>query len=411
MKMQKIKTKKQMNMENIVLFDTQASHCACLPITFTRAVSDVRVGIVTIREKWERFLPGEYTALSAEYLAVKYPAVPDRALFVAGNLCPDADLAAAVAALSEGEALLGADDTLLAYRGDRAGFDSKAFASTRRYEKDYTAIRAVYDIFRENGKELEKDFRAITAGRTSQPLPASCRLVGDPCFADGTPKLFIEEGATLECAILNVKNGAIYIGRDVEIMEGVAIRAPFAACTHATVNMNAKIYGATTLGPHCKAGGELSNVVMLGYSNKGHDGYLGNAVIGEWCNLGADTNCSNLKNNYAEVKLWSYTEHRFRSTGLQFCGLLMGDHSRSGINTMFNTATMVGVGANVYGPGFPRTIIDSFVQGGAEGFDSVALSRVEEMAERMMARRGKSLSDADRAVLQALYDHPYPPKA
>ena len=202
---------------------------------------------------------------------------------------------------------------------------------------------------------------------------------------DGTPRLFIEEGAKLECVIINVNNGPVYIGRDAEVMEGVCIRAPFAACTHATVNMNAKIYGATTLGPYCKVGGELSNVVMQSYSNKGHDGYLGNAVIGEWCNLGADTNCSNLKNNYAEIKLWDYATHRFKPTGMQFCGLLMGDHSRSGINTMFNTATVVGVGANVYGPGFPRTVIDSFVQGGAEGFKSVPVTKVMEMAERMMA--------------------------
>lgn len=395
-------------MENIVLFDTPERHCACLPITFTRAVSDVRVGISTIKEKWQHYLPGEYTALTADYLAVKYPALPAEARFVAGHVCPDAPLAEAVARLAVGSALVGHEGELLAFAGSRADFDARRFAATVAYDSPYVAIYAAYDIFRENGRELEKDFRRLTAGRTSQPLPESCRLVGEPTFPDGTPRLFIEEGAKLECVIINVNNGPVYIGRDVEVMEGVCIRAPFAACTHATVNMNAKIYGATTLGPYCKVGGELSNVVMQSYSNKGHDGYLGNAVIGEWCNLGADTNCSNLKNNYAEIKLWDYATHRFKPTGMQFCGLLMGDHSRSGINTMFNTATVVGVGANVYGPGFPRTVIDSFVQGGAEGFKSVPVTKVMEMAERMMARRGKSLTDAERQVLQSLADNPYP---
>lgn len=371
-------------------------------------MSDVRVGISTIKEKWQHYLPGEYTALTADYLAVKYPAPPAEARFVAGHVCPDAALAAAVARLAVGSALVGCEGELLAFAGSRADFDARRFAATVAYDSPYVAIYAAYDIFRENGRELEKDFRRLTAGRTSQPLPESCRLVGEPTFPDGTPRLFIEEGAKLECVIINVNNGPVYIGRDAEVMEGVCIRAPFAACTHATVNMNAKIYGATTLGPYCKVGGELSNVVMQAYSNKGHDGYLGNAVIGEWCNLGADTNCSNLKNNYAEIKLWDYVTHRFKPTGMQFCGLLMGDHSRSGINTMFNTATVVGVGANVYGPGFPRTVIDSFVQGGAEGFQSVPVTKVMEMAGRMMARRGKSLTDAERQVLQSLADNPYP---
>ena len=396
-------------MATIVLFDTPKAHCACLPITFMRAVSDVRMGILTIKEKWQHYLPGEYTAMSAEYLAVKYPEVPDHALFIAGNTFPDAEIAAAAEALSEGEALIAADGTTIAFRGKRADFEAGRYDRATPYKNEVATLNAVYEIFRDNGRELEKDFRLLTAGRTSQPLPESCRLVGEPCFPDGTPKLFIEEGATLECVILNVKNGPIYIGRDAEIMEGVAIRAPFAACTHAVVHMNAKVYGATTLGPYCKVGGEVSNIVMIGYSNKGHDGYLGNAVIGEWSNLGADTNCSNLKNNYSEVKLWDYSARRFKAIGMQFCGLFMGDHSRAGINTMFNTATSVGVGANIYGAGFPRSVINSFVQGGPEeGYKTVPASCVEEMAERMMARRGKTLSDAERAILRYLHDTPYP---
>ncbi len=389
-------------MSNVVLFDTPEVHAACLPITYMRAVCDIRVGIRTIAEKWQGYMPGKYTALSAEYLSVKYPSIPDDALFIAGNICPDTQLVSAIGMLESGMALADAEGVLIAYNGKKADFEVGNYAEVCEYRHNYVAVKASYDIFRFNGIELERDFEVLTAGRQSQPLPESCHLIGEPS------RLFIEEGALLECVILNVKNGPIYIGRDVEIMEGTCIRAPFAACEHATVNMNAKVYGATTLGPYCKVGGELSNVVMLGYSNKGHDGYLGNAVIGEWCNLGADTNCSNLKNNYAEIKLWDYAMHRFRPTGMQFCGLLMGDHSRSGINTMFNTATVVGVGANIYGPGFPRTVIDSFVQGGAEGFKPVSLSQITDMAARMMARRGKSLTEGEMNILAYLHDNVYP---
>ena len=272
------------------------------------------------------------------------------------------------------------------------------------FKERLIAIRQVYDIFMLNGEAMEADFRLLTIGRQSAPLSPTVQVIGEPCFADGLPKLFVEEGVTVECATINLKNGPVYLGVAVEVMEGTHIRAPFAACEHATVNMGTKIYGATTLGPHCKVGGELNNVVIFGYSNKAHDGFLGNAVIGEWCNLGAGTESSNLKNDYSEVKLWNYPARRFAKTGLQFCGLMMGDYSKAGINTMFNTATVIGVGCNIYGSDFPRTYIPSFSEGGASGFKAANMKNFFATLEKVKARRKKELSEAERRICDAVLE-------
>ncbi|MDE7144541.1 MAG: glucose-1-phosphate thymidylyltransferase, partial [Duncaniella sp.] len=265
-------------------------------------------------------------------------------------------------------------------------------ASSREYAGEPLAINHIYDIFMTNEEAIRRDFPLLTEGRKSQPLSDTCRLIGDPAL------LFIEEGATVEGAILNVTKGPIYVGRDAEIMEGACLRGPIALCEHAVVNMGGKIYGATTLGPYCKVGGELNNVVMTGYSNKAHDGFLGNAVIGEWCNLGAGCTASNLKNTYGPIKLWSIAEGRFVKTGLQFCGLIMGDHSKAGINTMFNTATVVGVGVNFYSAGFPRTFIQSFTEGSTLGMKDVRMESFFDTASRMMARRHVELTPIDKEI-------------
>ena len=293
-------------MKNIILFDTPQQHLELLPLAFTRPVADIRVGILTLREKWERLLPGSYSYIPPEYMAGKYPAViaPDN-LFIAGHLIPDDTLVAQIDRLQPGEALVD-QDTVIAFRGSETDFREGRHTATLACEQELRYIHHLYDIFLLNGECLEADFKLITRGRTSQPLSPSNRVIGDPCFADGTPKIFIEPGAKAECAIFNVTNGPIYLGADSEVMEGSCIRAPFAACEHVFVNMGTKIYGATTLGPYCKVGGELNNVVMFGFSNKAHDGFLGNAVIGEWCNLGAGAVASNLKNDYSEIKLWNY---------------------------------------------------------------------------------------------------------
>ena len=391
-------------MKNIILFDTPQQHLELLPLAFTRPVADIRVGILTLREKWERLLPGSYSYITPEYMAEKYPAViaPDN-LFIAGHLIPDDTLVAQVDRLNPGEALVD-QDTVIAFRGSEADFHEGRHAATLTCEKEPRYIHHLYDIFLLNGECLEADFKLITRGRTSQPLSPSNRVIGDPCFADGTPKIFIEPGAKAECAIFNVTNGPIYLGADSEVMEGSCIRAPFAACEHVFVNMGTKIYGATTLGPYCKVGGELNNVVMFGFSNKAHDGFLGNAVIGEWCNLGAGAVASNLKNDYSEIKLWNYPTRRFLRTHLQFCGLIMGDHSKAGINTMFNTATVIGVGVNIHGAGFPRNFVASFSEGGTAGFTDVQLPKFYAIAEKMMARRGRSLTEADKNIFEAIYN-------
>ena len=375
-------------MKNIILFDPVEVRDRLLPLTLTRPVALIRHGITTISEKWQKAIPGAYSYSTQDYLSMKYPMVEASDgdnLFIAGNLHPDSKLVEAILALNIGEALTFNGETI-ARRGNGN--------PTSETEYDGTPFRLsnVWDIFMLNDEAIRRDFELLTAGRSSRPLSDSCRLIGDPS------QLFIEEGATVECANINVSKGPVYIGRDAEVMEGACLRGPIAMCEHSVVNMGGKIYGATTLGPYCKVGGELNNVVMTGFSNKAHDGFLGNAVIGEWCNLGAGCTASNLKNTYAPVKLWSMAEGRFIKTDLQFCGLIMGDHSKAGINTMFNTATVIGVGVNFYGAGFPRTYLPSFTEGSPLGMKPVIMDRFFDTASRMMSRRHKELTPIDKEI-------------
>ncbi len=392
-------------MTNIILFDDKDTWTDLLPIVYTRPISDIRIGILTIKEKWQKYFPDhDFSYLTAEYLSVKYPTnITGDNLFIAGNCCPDKNFANAVSALGNGEALA-YNGELVAYRGTMEGFKSVTLEKATPYTaSSLTMLHQLYDIFLLNGSEMRRDYHIIIAGRESQPLSETCTIVGPYRLDDGCPAIFIEEGATVEAVTLNTTGGPIYIGKDAVIMEGVCIRAPFAACRHSQVNMGAKIYGATTLGPYCKVGGELNNVVMIGYSNKAHDGFLGNAVIGEWCNIGAGTNASNLKNDYTEIKLWNYRAHRFLRTGLQFCGLIMGDHSKAGINCMFNTATVIGVGVNVHGAGFPRNFVASFSEGSVAGYTDVSVVKFFDIAKRMMARRGIELSETDKEIFESIY--------
>lgn len=387
---------------NIILFDVPSVRQNLLPLSYTRPVADFLVGATTIRQKWEAFLPGRYSYLTAGYLAEKFPMTEAPvSVFVASNVIPDADLAAAVAALGEGEALAAhnakGERVLVAVKDSRAGLEAiidTVPESATMYEGKVDTISWLYDVFMGNGRRIEDDFERITHGREGQSIPRSNTVIGDPEL------IFIESGAVVEGVVLNALHGPIYVGRDVEIMEGSCLRGPIALCEHATVNMGTRIYPGTTIGPWCKVGGELNNVVMFGYSNKAHDGFLGNAVVGEWCNLGAGCVASNLKNDYTEIKLWNYPAHRFLRTGLQFCGLIMADHSKAGINTMFNTATVVGVGVNIHGSGFPRNFIASFSEGGAQGFNDQPMEKFFSTASRMMARRGKALSEADARIFE-----------
>ena len=365
-----------------------------MPMTYTRPVSELRVGILTLREKWQKFLPGSYSYITAYYLSELFPGPApddcksDDAVTLAGDIIPDAALADAVASLSPGQALYAADSNLIASRGNAI--------EQIIYPGAVKRLRGLTDIFTMNADEITADFRLLTAGRKSAPLSPTVTVVGDPSL------VFLDENAVAECCFINVNGGPVYIGPNAEVMEASALRGPIAVCRHSTVNMDSKIYGGTTVGPWSKVGGELNNVVIHSYSNKAHDGFLGNAVIGAWCNIGAGCVASNLKNDYTEIKLWNYPAHRFLRTGLQFCGLIMGDHSKAGINTMFNTATVIGVGVNIHGTGFQRNFVASFSEGGTAGFSDVPMSKFFDVAERVMARRGLTLTDADRRMFFAI---------
>lgn len=394
-------------MRNIILFDKPDVRENLLPITFTRPISDIRIGITTIKEKWQRYFPeASFSYWTTEYLHPKFSTIAtDDNYFIAANIIPDNEIVETIKNLQSEEWLTannGWDN--IAFRGRLYDFETQSSNKVTDYQHTLTSIKWLYDIFSLNDKILHDDFLAITSKKESQPLSDTNTIIGNRYFEDGTPKIFVEEGAIVEGAFLNVNNGPIYIGKDCEIMEGSCIRAPFAACEHSIVNMGSKIYGATTLGPYCKVGGELNNVVMIGYSNKGHDGFLGNAVIGEWCNLGAGCSASNLKNDYTEIKLWNYPAHRFLRTGLQFCGLIMGDHSKAGVNSIFNTATVIGVGVNIHGTGFPRNFVPSFSEGSSAGFTDVSLAKFFAVAERVMARRNVKLTDTDKQIFQNIFD-------
>lgn len=384
---------------NLILADIADIRENLLPLSFTRPVSRLRVGITTIEEKWAS-LTGATTVShdTVPYLREKFPVTDDPdSIVVAGHIIPSEALAGEVLALGHGEALTdAADGSVIAMRGSVADFHAAQPARYFRAESSFMKLTGLPDIFLLNGRAIEADYLRLTAGLQSQQLPADCTLVGD------NSRLYIAPGAKIHGATLNTLGGPIYLGPDSEVMEGACLRGPIAVGEHSNVNMGTKIYGATTLGPYCKVGGELNNVVILGYSNKAHDGFLGNAVIGKWCNLGAGCTASNLKNDYSEIRLWNYPAHRFLKTGLQFCGLIMGDHSKAGINTMFNTATVVGVGCNIHGTGFPRTFIPSFSEGGAAGFTDVALPKFFATVERVVVRRGERLTDADRRLFESI---------
>lgn len=382
---------------NYILFDGSVRN-ALLPFTYTRPVADIRIGILTIREKWEKYLGLTTTTITEEYLEKKFPMVEmEENIFINASFLPTENLISIVKNLKPKEAIFQEEEVIAFYTTDsqeEVDFDDY---HQIEFEEELIQVKNTWDIFSKNEEAIRADFALLTEGRESQPIPKSVNCINKEA-------VFIEEGADVSFAVLNASRGPIYIGKNTTIMEGSLIRGPFAMCENAVLKMGAKIYGATTLGPFCKVGGEVSNSVLFGYSNKGHEGFLGNSVIGEWCNLGADTNNSNLKNNYAEVKLWSYETERFSKTGLQFCGLIMGDHSKCGINTMFNTGTVIGVSANIFGSGFPRNFIPSFSWGGASGFTTYQLKKVYEVAEVVMKRRNMVLDDDEKEILEKVFE-------
>jgi len=386
---------------NYILFDDGAWN-DMRPLSFTRPVAEMRVGILTIREKWERLLASKLSFLTKEYLSEKFPIrLQEENLLVNGSILPNPKLIDAINSLKFDEYLIAGEVVLAAnFKSEDVNLVTEEEILGKQaveYSGEFIRVDKPYQIFGLNDQALRDDFEMLTAGRKSQEISSTVNVLGKE-------NIFLEEGAKVEFATLNAQKGPIYIGKDAEIMEGVLVRGPLAMCEHSVLNLGAKVYGATTLGPFCKCGGELNNVVMFGYSNKAHDGFLGNAVLGEWCNIGADTNNSNLKNNYSPVKLWSYTSQSFARTGLQFCGTIMGDHSKLGINTMLNTGTVIGVSANVYGAGFPRNFIPSFSMGGNHGFKEYRLKATFEVADLVMQRRGIEFNEIEKSILSHVFD-------
>ena len=370
-----------------------------LPLTFTRPVSELRMGILTFQERWKKLLEIEDIAfLTEDYLQEKFKKPESKeSLLIVPNFLPTKIVLEQIKNLEKGEALIYQDEVIVA-KLDMKDFSLSQITKMTNMEKELLFVKSPSDIFTYNHQFLDYDFELLTRNRKSQELSETNNFLGDK------KDLFIEEGAEIEFVTLNCKTGKIYVGKNAEIMEGTMIRGGLALCEGSKINMGAKVYGATTIGPYSKVGGEVNNVVIFGYSNKGHEGFVGNSVIGEWCNLGADTNSSNLKNNYANVKLWNYRLSKFVDTGLQFCGLIMGDHSKSAINTQFNTGTVVGVAANIFKTGFPPNLVKSFSWGGMNGDESCRLDKVFEVMEKVMQRRKVNLTDIDKSIISHIYN-------
>ena len=389
-------------MNNVILFDDDQWK-AMLPICLTRPIADIRLGILKISEKWEKYLDAEVSYITKDYLSEKFPIkISSDNLVINSRWLPDDKLVSLIKNLKTNDAIL-IQDTLVAARLDNEQFqrliDNIEIHELKGIDlKEVHSFRSIerpYDIFKFNGEEIEKDFRLLKLSN-SHSVDESVSIYGDH-------PVYIHPEAKLKHCILNAESGPIFIDKKCQIQEGAILRGPLAVCEGTVVKMGAKVYENSSFGPYCKIAGEISNVVFQGFANKAHDGYLGNSVIGEWCNLGAGTISSNLKNNYAEVKIWNYISKRFEKTGSQFCGLIMGDHSKTGINTMFNTGTVVGVCANIFGSGYPRVYIPSFSWGGAHGYSTFKIDKALELAEIVMNRRKKSLSDQDRIILEHVF--------
>lgn len=382
---------------NYILFDGTVRN-ALLPFTYTRPVADIRVGILTIREKWEMYLGYTTTSLTEEYLMEKFPMVEmEENVMINASFFPNEVLVEMISNLENNQAIVYQEEIVAFFTNEtqeEVDFDTYDLIE---YEGEIIQIQNTWDIFEKNDIAIREDFDYLTQDRKSLPIPKSVNAI-EP------ENIFIEEGAKLEFVTLNASTGPIYIGKNSEIMEGSVIRGPFALCEEAQVKLATKVYGATTVGPHSRIGGEVNNSVLFGYSNKGHDGFLGNSVLGEWCNIGADSNNSNLKNNYDEVRLWSYETEGFARTGLQFCGLMMGDHSKCGINTMFNTGTVVGVSTNIFGSGFPRNFVPSFSWGGASGFTTYITKKAFETAKIVMSRRKIEFTEEDAKIMEHIFE-------
>ena len=384
---------------NVALFDHPLIRLQLLPFTYTRPAAEIRMGILTITEKWQHYLGEHVGHLTQDYLANKFPGPKNLSnlLVVNGSICPDEDFMVAINALEQDQGLSQNGILLAARVSEYKSISALEELPTSEYAGELTIISRPWHIFKEAGSQIREDYRLLTQNRQSAPIDDKHTTVYN------AENIFIEEGVSIKAAILNAEKGPIYLGKNSSVEEGAVIRGPFALGEDSTINAQARMRGDISIGPKCKVGGEVSNSVIFGHSNKGHDGFLGNSVVGEWCNIGAGTNVSNLKNNYTKVKVWDYAKEAFINTGEQFCGLMMADHSKCSINTMFNTGTITGVAANIFGAGFPRTLIPSFAWGGHAGFSTFKQNKVKEMATVSMARRDGVFDQEEEDIMNHLY--------
>ena len=384
---------------NYILIDLPKFKENLLPLTYFRPIGLLRIGIDTIKEKWESFLDAPVSFLSDEYLREKFPVkYQNENIYIAGHILPHESLVNRILQLKKGQALFD-KDSFIAYKGDKKSLEE--IASLKPQTGDIQAgvkkkILFPWDIISINEEQIKEDFDRITSGKKSAPLSDSNKIIG-------TFPVFIEESAKAEACIFNTTAGPVYLGKNSCVMEGSLLRGPMALLDNAVIKMGAKIYGGTTIGPNSKVGGEIKNAVFLGNSNKGHDGYLGDSVIAEWCNLGAGTNNSNLKNNYSQVKMWHYPSKTYKNTGLQFCGMIMGDHSKAGISTMFNTGTVAGVSSNIFGGDFQPKFIPSFKWGNKQEMQDYRFDKALEVAKTVMQRRNVSFDETEKRLFENIY--------
>ena len=378
----------------IVLVDTNWKKF--LPVSFTRPVSQLRCGILKINEKWEKQLGFHSVAMSEEYLNKKYfQDFEGSTIIINSKVLPCEELIKSIKALSNKQ-ILTANGTWLAIKSE-SGFSQEIWkhSTPLMYNGELTFIEAWWDLYKYNGQEIENDFKLLTEGRETKPLSTSNNLIGPK------NKVFIEEGAYIEGATLNTKTGSIYIGKNTEVMEGSVIRGGFSVLDNSKIKLGAKIYGPTSIGPKCRVGGEVKNSIIQGFSNKSHDGYLGNSVLGEWINLGADTNCSNLKNTFSNAKVWDYETNQLKNSQEMFIGCCIGDYSKTGINTMINTASVIGVNANVFGAGFPAKRVSSFTWGDNEAY---LFNKAWETNCNIALMEGEELEQADKLILKNIHE-------
>ncbi len=386
---------------NYILFGDQTRN-HLLPFTFIRPMGDLRIGILTIREKWERYLGKKTSSLTEEYLSTKYPLIKEADnVLINAAVFPNKEVVEAIGKLGNNETL-SQGDVLIAYRlsdKDLDSIDDESFEARENHEFSgkIEKLSYLHDFLLLNIDAIVNDYRLITANRKSGSTGPLARVV---C----PENVFVEDGAKIEMAIINATEGPVYIGKNAHVMDGAIIRGPVSIGEGTKVRMGALLYPGSAIGPYCKIGGEISNTIVFGYSNKAHDGYIGDSVIGEWCNIGAGSNFSNLKNNYSQVRVWNYAEETFVPTDLRFCGAFVGDHTKCGINTMLNTGSVIGVNSMIYGSGFIRNFIPSFSWGSAAGITIYKFETALETARIVMSRRGKELTADDESILRFVYN-------